>query len=273
MKGWLGPSSEGSTKAYCKVCNVHLTTELSTLRRHGMTANHLTKARSVKSSKPINELLPSISKPSSHDIAVKSGEIILGAFFAECNIPYRTVDTLVPVLKKIFPDSKIAQDIQLGRTKVTNIIRNVLGKSERSILAMKLKEVPFSILADESTDVSTSKLMAIVVRLYDEEYKDVRSWQWCLAEIYTGSSADSSTVTVTIDPENNEEIEINDAGPVILRGSTAEDLYRLLIKSFADFHIPDENIIGFASDGANVMLGHHNSVGSRFREHFPGTLL
>lgn len=36
-----------------------------------------------------------------------------------------------------------------------------------------------------------------------------------------------------------------------------------MMKSFTDANVPLENIVGFASDGCNTMMGKNNSVSSR----------
>lgn len=61
---------------------------------------------------------------------VKKAEIILSAFYAEHNVAFQTVEHLIPVLKKCFPDSKILQQVKLGRTKCTEVVKNVLAKHE-----------------------------------------------------------------------------------------------------------------------------------------------
>lgn len=42
------------------------------------------------------------------------------------------------------------------------------------------------------------------------------------------------------------------------------------MESFSMFNIPESNIIGFGSDGCNVMLGASNSVSSRLNDKYPG---
>ncbi|KAL0829677.1 hypothetical protein ABMA28_003183 [Loxostege sticticalis] len=54
------------------------------------------------------------------------------------------------------------------------------------------------------------------------------------------------------------------------RGCTAESLYLTIIETFTQRNVPLENIISFASDGCNVMMGAHNSVASRLRTALPG---
>lgn len=53
-------------------------------------------------------------------------------------------------------------------------------------------------------------------------------------------------------------------------GCTAKVIYEAIIKSFSDHSVPLTNIIGFATDGCNVMMGAHNSVSSRLRNDLPG---
>lgn len=52
--------------------------------------------------------------------------------------------------------------------------------------------------------------------------------------------------------------------------ANAEHLYDGLLKTLNNFCIPQSNVIGFGSDGCNVMMGEHNSVASRLRVSCPG---
>ncbi|XP_008189191.1 uncharacterized protein LOC103311373 [Acyrthosiphon pisum] len=56
-------------------------------------------------------------------------------------------------------------------------------------------------------------------------------------------------------------------------GATAQKLYTEVIKSFKDEKVCLKNVIGFASDGCNTMMGAWNSVASRFLEDFPGVMI
>jgi hypothetical protein len=63
--------------------------------------------------------------------------------------------------------------MSLKRTKCNAVIRNVIGETFKEQLVETLKETKFSILIDESTDISTVKTMCIVVRFYDNSKKKI----------------------------------------------------------------------------------------------------
>uniref|UniRef100_A0A6V7JGC1 DUF4371 domain-containing protein n=1 Tax=Bracon brevicornis TaxID=1563983 RepID=A0A6V7JGC1_9HYME len=167
---------------------------------------------------------------------VRTAEIQLTGFFAEDDVSLRLIDKVVPTLKEIIHDSRIAEKSALKRTEATGIATNVIGETEKAELTEKLKKTKFSILTDESTDTSTTKTSGIRGRHYDEGEKKIVSKFWELSQV---SHENGSTTS-----------------------ATGEHLYTNLIESFKGRDIPMQNIIGFGSDGCNVMMGEHNSVAS-----------
>ena len=153
-----------NTKARCKACNVIVTCGKSELEKHASRVKHIKNVKSVQSNRTVVACFSKKSDKSIHIDKVKTAEIRLATFFAEHNVAFSTVDHLVPVLKDVFPDSKIASDVTLGRTKCTNIVKNVVAKVETDKTVQTLKGVKFSILVDESTDISDSKNMCVIVR-------------------------------------------------------------------------------------------------------------
>lgn len=71
---------------------------------------------------------------------VQSSEIILSVFFAANHIPFRIIDQLVPTLQTMFKDLKTVFSVRLGCTKLTNILKNVIGKSVLFLLSNSLKK-------------------------------------------------------------------------------------------------------------------------------------
>lgn len=57
------------------------------------------------------------------------------------------------------------------------------------------------------------------------------------------------------------------------KGATAIHIYTEVIDSFKSENVPLNNIIGFASDGCNTMMGSWNSVSSNFKNDLPGIFI
>lgn len=113
-----------------------------------------------------------------------------------------------------------------------------MGPYFKETLIEKLKSIKFSVMVDESTDISSEKAMCILVRYYYEEAGQILSRFLDLVNIYHKGDD---------------------------RGATSENLFNLIMQTLEAYNIPKENIIGFASDGCNTMMGANNSV-SLFQE-------
>lgn len=70
------------------------------------------------------------------------------------------MDHLGEIIKSV-PNSKIAADNKLRRTKYSGVIKNVIEDSHKSDLETLLKSTKFSILVDESTENSSVKQCAL----------------------------------------------------------------------------------------------------------------
>lgn len=249
FKSWL--EADGDVfKARCRVCNISLKAEKGVLSQHSVSKKHLNNVSSVSSTCSIVKAFSSVKTDENTEVMVKSAEIKLSAFFAEHNIAFKAADHLNDLLKENFPDSKIVSGINLKRKKVAGVVTNVIGSTYKTTLAKKLQEMKFSILTDESTDISCSKTSCIVVRYFDEGCLKIVSKFWKLQQVYSG----------------NDSARANE-------GATSANLFSGIMKSFEEHNIPLENIVGFGSDGCNVMMGAYNSVSSRFRDVCPGLVI
>lgn len=131
-------------------------------------------------------------------------------------------------MKNMFPDSEICKQTTCARTKCTSIINNVTGQYGLEQVVSCLQKNKFSLLVDESTDVSAVKHLAIVVRYL-----------------------------------NGEEIVDRFPALIPVPDCTDNNLYKVVTEFFENNKIPrKENLIGYSSDGANNVSGAYHSLGA-----------
>lgn len=122
--------------------------------------------------------------------------------------------------------SNIAKNINCGRTKATVITNECLAKEQLEVLQrVFLEECYYSIIIDETTDVSTKKCLAAVIRFF---YKN--------------------------------KIRDKFLGLISIWSANAETLFNSVIELLTKNKIPLQNILGFAADNAAVMMGQKSSV-------------
>ena len=249
FKGWLRPVIDDPLKASCFLCKIQMYAKRSVLEKHCETEKHKKNVRGTTAQKTLFQCNAKIRDSSAID-TVKRAEILWTACMAEHNIPMRVAKHIVEVAARAYPDSKIAQEVTLGKTKATGIVKNVIGKCHFEELAQQLRTTKFSVIIDESTDIGTIKTLAICVRFLDNGKNAIITRFWKLVQVFSSNEPNSA-----------------------VQGATAERLYQSMIDTFKIADVPLDNIIGFASDGCNVMFGAQNSVTSRIKEQLPGVIL
>ncbi|RLU25331.1 hypothetical protein DMN91_001487 [Ooceraea biroi] len=241
LKKWL-TSHEDNEKALCTACNKVLLCGKSDLIRHSRTKLHIKNISEGLHITPSASLSKPNIKDEDHVKKVKTAEIKLAAFYAEHNIAFQTLDHMVPLLKDICSDPQVVNDLKLSRRKCTAIIKNVLGKRESHKLITNLKTQKFSILIDESTNITNNKLLCILVKYISLDSKK------CMTQLLELISLDATDCS-------------------------ADKLYSAFEKCLKSKDIPLSNIIGMACDNASVMIGEHNSFMSRLRKEVPALIV
>lgn len=220
--------------AHCKLCNCDIFPHKNDLNRHTQSEKHLINANKTKSNQKIETFVKS-----SFQNKVRYSELKLGGLLASNNLPFVLMDTLSDLCQDIFPDSEIAKHLAMKRTKASAVVRESLGKHFSGELYEKLRKpgVFFSVIMDETTDVSTTKQCAFAV-------------------IFCGGG------------ESNK-ICVNFLDMVSISKGDAVTLFNCLKETLQSKRIPLENLIGFASDTTNVMVGEKNSVFSLLKMEKP----
>ena len=124
--------------------------------------------------------------PVRQHIQINGEKKMTSSFLVEHNIPFNVADHLVPLLKSLHLDKDSLAKTTCGRTKATKLVTNVIGMQGRDNMIGILQNTKFSIIIDESTDIATTKNLAIMVRFYRD--KKVHDRFLDIIEIADGSA-------------------------------------------------------------------------------------
>ncbi|GFN80995.1 proteinral transcription factor ii-i repeat domain-containing protein 2 [Plakobranchus ocellatus] len=221
LKEWLVQDSVDKDSSFCKSCKTTIkNSNKSMLLRHKESTKHKESMRAATTSVSISNFM--VKASTTEDEQIAKSELQIAAYFVEHNIPMATVDHFLPVLKKVCPDSKIAQKLSLKRTKLSYTIQDGIAFHEKLNITDICRKQKFSIIIDESTDISVTQVLAIVCRYFDMNQQNV---------------VDALLDAITVE------------------NGTAQGLYEAVKQTLQDRNIPLTNIIGFASDNCSTMMG------------------
>ena len=166
---WIEADSKNKYVVRCKVCDYSLSNaNKSSLLTHKMTQKHVKNFELKQQMTNIKTFFTTTKAPSLREQVAKA-ELLLVAFMAEHNIPFSQADHLVEVMKKMFPDSNVAKYIQMKRTKSSYVMQDGIAREEKEDITKICQNNKFSLIIDESTDISITQILAVVVRYYDEK--------------------------------------------------------------------------------------------------------
>ncbi|CAG5053959.1 unnamed protein product [Parnassius apollo] len=171
FKNWLSRApvvltDSGKGKAFCKLCITPLRAHKTDLEKHMKTKTHKDKELSFSKKQPklASFGYSSISNSSSKEKII---DIQISAYVA-AHSSIRSIDHQTNVLKTCGTGSPL-ENIQLHRSKCSAIIKNALEPAMLKELLEEVGNQSYSIILDESTDVTTEKYMAYCIRFYNSK--------------------------------------------------------------------------------------------------------
>lgn len=225
---WVEAVKDNPDRAFCKLCKATLRAQKNDLMKHAATAKHVKNAASL--------VVPSIKTAFSEASKIPCLEIKIAAFVA-CHTSVRNVDHLSELLNKEY--SQGSKDLKIHRTKCTAIIKNVIAPAILQEQIEEIKDNLFSLIIDESTDISCQKHLAICARFYSETENRIVSQ-------FLG------IVPVTV--------------------TTGEALYNA-VKTFLEAGIDLKKCFALGTNGASNLCGNNNSLYSRLKKDNSNILL
>ena len=222
-----------TTKARCKVCDKILLPRKASIRGHQETTEHKNRIESRDRSARLN--FPA-AEGGSRKVknATKVAELKLACTIC-CHCAVLSVDHIGEVVKECGYGSSL-EKIRVHRTKCSRLISNVISPSYKDELKKAMAGKKFSLLTDESTDISSDKHAAFAARYFDETPKKIET-------VYLGI--------------------------IQVLHTTGEALFDALKEQLASSGLEIENCVGYGSDGTNSMIGENNSLWTRIKEAAP----
>ncbi|XP_036317445.1 uncharacterized protein LOC118732390, partial [Rhagoletis pomonella] len=206
----------------CVICSSPIVGRLYHIQRHAISESHKKAEKLAQNTPKLNEFIASKRSFDTTTKAAKCLEVRLSCFVAEHNLPFAMMDHLNLLLKNTITDSKIIKKWQLIdlRLKKLRLCSNQY----------------YSVIVDESTDISVSKNLAVVIRLFDKK---------CIDRF------------LDLVPLENS------------KNSSAETICNAILQILKTNSIPSENMLAFAADNCSVMMGSISGVQARLKKVIP----
>ncbi|XP_059096020.1 uncharacterized protein LOC131890641 [Tigriopus californicus] len=205
------------------------------LAKHEISEGHKSKTRDITSSSKLS--FPTVAKIPKCE-KLKSAELQIAVAVC-CHMSINTIDHLGEVIKKNSEGSTL-QDLRLHRTKCSRLIDHVLSPALKGEQTADMAGQPYSLLVDESTDVSDKKNLCLIVKYFS-----------C----------------------KTEKVESSYLGLFPVSEATGEALFDTVKAALEEAGLSLKNCIGLGSDGASNMVGDHNSLWSRIKIASPNCIL
>lgn len=235
LKDWLISIESTSGKMpKCKFCKCLLANKYSDLKNHMATKKHKSNAEIIIGKKQTK--LPFV--PEHHLDGAKVAEAKLALYIA-CHSAILNTDHLVPICKTSFK-GKEAEYLQMHRTKCSQIIKNVFAPYFINELCEDVANGPFSILIDESNDISFTKYLGISIIYFSVKHKKMINAGLGLGELESGN---------------------------------AVGIVQCILNMLKTYKLNIKHLHGLGTDNASVMTGINNGVHKKLLEYNPNIIL
>jgi len=219
FKDWLVKNDDTST-GKCRFCKCDVNAKRFDLIQHAKTKKHTISSKDFSLSRTISNYV----KPTSVKTACAEGTLCL-YIAAHCSI--LSCDHLGVLCKSQFNDSEAGKGIKMHRSKCTYIICNSLAPHFEKSLINEIGNQPFSLLIDESTDISVLKFLGISIMYFNQDMGKIVSTNLSLVEL---EACDADAITDAV------------------------------LTTLKKKNLNIKNMVGLGSDNASVMVGINNGV-------------
>ena len=233
FKGWLQGVPSNPCQAFCRLCNLTLKAHYGIISRHSKGPSHIERAKTEGLVIPLTNFVVKTNETKEQ----KTAELKLAVFIAE-HSAIKSVDHLGELLSQISNQASIFKNIRIHRTKCSKLLLNVIAPSLHKELVEDIRQSGsfYSLILDESTDVSWQKCLCMMIRYYSCRHRTIVTPLYSLVNIERG---DADTQVDTI------------------------------VKQLKSDDLSLKKLIGIGVDGASVNVGSNHSISTLLREECP----
>lgn len=228
---------ESDCEASCRLDNKKINFSnngLKALKSHSSSLTHKNAAKVISSMKPISSYtVPTEVSNSSNrtDEKANEAEIRWTLHVVENNYSFESNHHCVETFKKMHPDSKVAEAMQLKEDKIAYLIKDAIFPYLRQQLSGVLKDTWFTLHIDEANKCRLH--LGIVIRYMKQD-----DWN----------------------------IYVQSLDLPALNSTTAESITDALLEALKEMGIPESKLICIMSDSCNTMRGWKSGVLTRVQE-------
>ncbi|XP_025206232.1 uncharacterized protein LOC112602391 [Melanaphis sacchari] len=226
---WLQEVKDDPTKAYCKVCCCTIRARKADLVTHSDCNKH----KSALGATCIKRTGSFQFKPNNFKMQHAQASM---ALFVSAHSAIIAIDHLSELCNTNFT----GDNIKMHRTKCSSIIINILAPFFINNLREDIGTSKYSLLIDESTDISVLKFLGMAIIYYSRDKNDIVTTFFAL-----------------------EQLGECNAQAIVDAMKSALQKYNLDIK----------NLIGIGSDNASVMVGINKGVYAILKQENPNLIL
>ena len=148
---------------------------------HCECKSHLEQAKSLKSQPRL-----CFASQAQNDAKKIEAELHMTVLTASSNVPLSFHDLRLPMIRKVFPDSKIAAKYQSASTKAMCMLNEAVALTLLHDLIQSMKTNAFSLCVDGSNDSGLEKMNPVAIRLYDVNQNKIVT---CFLDMCTSRSS------------------------------------------------------------------------------------
>ncbi|XP_076666438.1 zinc finger protein 862-like [Andrena cerasifolii] len=227
FQSWLEPVKDNPYKGRCRACSKFVAAIRTDLNNHANSRAHCMNMIHQKEA-----LAGTVERTFAGQ--VKSAEMRVCMDALEHNRSFQFYCHFIEMLQKALPEPDILSHMSLNKKKMTAIVKNVINKSIIAETTDRLQGKFFSVLIDETTDITNMKILCFLIRYV-----------------------------------HNDQIQSYLLDLIRISDSTADNLYKCLLHSLNKNNLSLSNMVGVCVDNANGMVGAQNSLASRLLEDNP----